>query len=400
MEPAKPEDESPESDEDLNAEEVKGKKNDSKPAEAESSEKDQERPDDETSEKPESVSESSPPPAARSALSGVSKLKVAAIAGASVIAGTVGIAYVPGLFEKDSSGSRWEDVSPKVGFTLGELSAGDPVESIVVTLKTGAEGDDLDERVDLHLGTGFPFCLFPLGGNSMSPAFAAFSQKTSLTPGSNSLPAGGSATFEFHREGENGRDLLESTTKLMKDLVVGDLSSIGFSSLGKSNWVLEGYIIEVNGKLFAKHDSLSAEAGTILSAARKDLDDSKPEIEILLSEIKTLSGYIATGLASDKDKADLKAKEDLVKESSEGLNLLAGQAAGFYPWYLEKDKKFTGATAASTANSLKEVSIRLIAGGGEQPGTRNHRRQVKGSAERSLSAIVILSDIDNRERFS
>lgn len=371
MDPAKPENDSPDSEKDLNTEEDLNKNEGLETPEAELSEEKGESLEAVSVEKEETGSDFISPSSAGDVSAGVSKLKVAAIAVSATVLGVVGVAYVPSLFEKDTSGSNWDDSSAKVGFTLGEISPDEPVESIVVTLKTGADGDDLNERVEVHLGAGFPFRLFPLGGSSMSPAFAAFSQETSLAPGTQGLAAGESATFEFHRDGENGRDVLESTSKLLKDLTVGDLSSIGFSSLGKSDWILEGYIIEVNGKLFAKHDSLSASAETVLSGIRKDLASGRSESEVLLTEIKTLSSFIATGLASDKDKADLKAKEEVVQQSAGRLNLLAGQAAGFYPWYLEKDEKFTAAVANSTAKPLEEINIRLIAGGGEQPGTRN-----------------------------
>ena len=115
--------------------------------------------------------------------SGVTKLKAAALAIIAAALGATGAIYGPPLFEQSSSGSSTsgssnsgssnsgsdskvtvvKDSGPKVGFTLGNLPATEPIEKIVVTLTAGAEGKEINERVDLHLGMGFPLRLFPLG---------------------------------------------------------------------------------------------------------------------------------------------------------------------------------------------------------------------------------------------
>ncbi len=311
---------------------------------------------------------------AATATSGASAVKTVMIAIGAAALGVTGAVYGPSLLQEfrpgESGGNEVVDGSvPKAGFTLGSISSSEPVSSIVVTLKAGADGADLNERVDVHLGTGFPLRLFPLGNDARTPAFAAFPQKSSLEPGETSIHAGGEATFEFSTQSENGQDLLGTTPQLLKDLTVGDLTAIGFSSLGASDWVLEGYRIEVNGKLFAEHDSVNARPGTVLGEVRKELASLKPESEVLLKEIADLKTLMATGLGSDKDKADLALKEAAMEEIAGPLNLLAGQGAGYYPWYVEQNKKLLSKIAVDSP--VSEIGIKLLAGGGEEPGTRN-----------------------------
>ncbi|MEQ1838925.1 MAG: hypothetical protein ABL994_00830, partial [Verrucomicrobiales bacterium] len=311
---------------------------------------------------------------AATATSGASAVKTVLIAISAAALGVAGAVYGPSLLQDSSPGSPGATDAgggsvPKAGFVLGSITSSEPVSSIVVTLKAGADGADLNERVDVHLGTGFPLRLFPLGNDARTPAFAAFPQKSSLDPGETSIRAGGEATFEFSTQSENGQDLLGTTPQLLKDLTVGDLTAIGLSSLGASDWVLEGYRIEVNGKLFAEHDSVNARPGTVLGEVRKELASLKPESEVLLKEIADLKTLLATGLGSDKDKADRALKEAAMEEIAGPLNLLAGQGAGYYPWYVEQNKKLLSNVAVDSP--VGEIGIKLLAGGGEEPGTRN-----------------------------
>lgn len=305
---------------------------------------------------------------------------VASIALAAGVVGGVGVVYGPKLLkEYQSSGVKVGDVgtddsardpdSRREGFRLGTLSAGEKVESISVTLMTGGEGDDLSEKVDLHLGLGFPLRLYPLGGESMNPAFAAFPQKSSLKRGENSIKAGESATFEFFVEGDKGQDILQTTPELLKDLTVGDLQVIGVASLGVSDWILEGYRIEVNGELFASNDSVDLQPKLLQESQRDKLAGLVPQKEVLLSEISELEAYIATGLASDADKAELAAKKGELEAGAGEVNELAGRTSGYYPWYLEEDDKFSASRVA--VNPVGKLGITVLAGGGEQPGTRN-----------------------------
>ena len=63
---------------------------------------------------------------------------------------------------------------PRTPFEKGSLPPDEPVESIKITLGIGPGGTALSEPVDVHLGLGFPFRLFPLGGTRREPSFAAF----------------------------------------------------------------------------------------------------------------------------------------------------------------------------------------------------------------------------------
>ncbi|HQW30351.1 MAG TPA: hypothetical protein PK529_14250, partial [Verrucomicrobiales bacterium] len=330
------------------------------------------------------VSKSSTPPVApgtaAGTAAGVTKLKAAALAITAAALGAAGAVYGPPLFKQSSSnpGSSVsnggnvavvKDSGPKVGFTFGKLPATEPVEKIVVTLTAGAEGKAINERVDLHLGMGFPLRLFPLGNESREPAFAALPQKSSLPRGVTSIKPGESATFEFFVKGEDGQDVLNTTPQLLKDLKVGDIKGVGFSSIGENGWILGGYRVEVNGKLFAANDSVNVRSDMVLAQIRRDLALGKPESEVLLKEIANLKKTTATGLSNPADKAKLAEKEAALAEIAEPLNRLAGQGAGYYPWYVERNEQFLSALAV--ASPVGEVGVKLTAGGGGDPGTRN-----------------------------
>ena len=331
----------------------------------------------------------------------------------AIIAGggaAVGVIYGPKLFESkpvtlttdsgvETSEIAAEEEAPKIGFSMGEFTGSEAIESIKVTLKIGANGSGLDEKVDLHLGTGFPLRLYPLGDDSREPAFAAFPQKSSLERGSNSLEPGSTATFEFSASGEAGQDVLKTTPELLKDLLVSDIQTIGFATLGSSDWTLEGYRIDVNGELFAENDSLDINPSALISGKRAEQEAMLPENETLLQEIETLETYVEANLATEADKQQLDEKRALVKEASGPINELTGQSSGYLPFFTEPSENFTPVGGA--APPVGEVNVTLVVGGGEQPGTRNPLYVKAGGKKFQLTSEVDpLSGIDAPQEFT
>ena len=260
--------------------------------------------------------------------------------------------------------------APKVGFRMGSVPPDEPITSIKVTLAVGGDGAELNEPVDLHLGVGFPLRLYPLGTDERAPSFAAFPQKSSLERGTNFVAPGQRAVFEFHAQsGEPGADELRTTPQLLADLKAGDLRQIGFASPARSAWVLDGYEIEVNGKLFAANDSVAHDAAGSRSGLQEAMRKLQPEHEQLAMQAADLAAYVATGLAGDADKEDLKKKQEALAKSAPPINALAARLAGAAPWYEEKNEAFKPAPTAGTP--LKNVEITLVAGGGDRPGSRN-----------------------------
>ncbi len=311
------------------------------------------------------------------ASSGFGKVLLLWLGGTATGAVLLGAAvlYVPGLDEKLKSlrggagdGAAVAEVERK-GFEMGTIAPGEAVRRIAVTLSVGKGGKDLAEPVDLHLGTGFPLRLYPLGSNSREPAFAAFPQKSNLPDGKNAITAGESATFEFSVSGERGADALNTTPQLLADLEAGDLRTIGFASRGQSDWVLAGYRIEVNGKLLAANDSVDRRPAETVAGTRAELQAEIPAIEGLAKAVADLETYVGSGLASDADKASLAAKREELAKVAGPMTGLVGQVTGSHPWYVEEDPGFAAARAGG--RFVRSVKVTVATGGGERPGSRN-----------------------------
>lgn len=263
-----------------------------------------------------------------------------------------------------------ESPAERVGFQMGTLQPNDPIQSLKVKLKVGENGEALMEGVDLHLGFGFPLRLYPIGTDSREPSFAAFPQKSSLEPGNNVLNPGESATFEYAVAPESpGLDELKTTPTLLDGLKVSDIHNIGFASKGSSDWVLEGYEIEVNGQRYASNDSVDKQVGEVQKANQAEVQKLLPAHEVLTEEIKELQAYIDTGFATAADEEQLEAKTKELNSSVAPLAELAGRVTGSYPWFHEDHAEFV--PSKEEGPLAEEVIVTLMAGGDEQPGTLN-----------------------------
>lgn len=257
---------------------------------------------------------------------------------------------------------------PRTPFEMGTLPPDEVVDSIKITLGVGTEGAALSEPVDVHLGLGFPLRLYPLGGVKREPSFAAFPHKSSLEGMLTAIQPGQMATFEFSaKEADAGTDVLRTSAQLLTGVKCGDLQSIGFASQGRTDWVLAGYRIEVNGKLFATNGLVDARAQQKLSASRESLMKLLPEYEAKVNK---------TTLSED-EKAVLKTEHALVRA-------LSGRVVGATPWHEESDEKFQPAPVAGTM--VESLRITLTGGSGPQQGTRNPVYLQAGSRKFLLSS--------------
>lgn len=257
---------------------------------------------------------------------------------------------------------------PRTPFEKGSLPPDEPVESIKITLGIGPGGTALSEPVDVHLGLGFPLRLYPLGGVKREPSFAAFPHKSSLDGMSDAIQPGQMATFEFNAKGDDaGLDALRTSQQLLADVKCGDLQRIGFASQGRSDWVLAGYRIEVNGKLFAANGLLDARAQEKLASSRASLMKLLPDYEAKTN---------ATNL-TDQEKAELKTTHALVRA-------LSGRVVGAVPWFEESYEALNPAAPAGT--KVENLRITLTGGKGPQQGTRNPVYLVAGARKFLLSS--------------
>ena len=103
---------------------------------------------------------------------------ISLVAGIAAVTGIVGGIVGPPIIDKIKGGSApngevtVDDANgpqpigqqgPAKGFTMGTVEGAQPIESISVTITVAGDGGDLDEQLNLDLGTGFPFRLYPLG---------------------------------------------------------------------------------------------------------------------------------------------------------------------------------------------------------------------------------------------
>lgn len=316
--------------------------------------------------------------------SGWGKLFVGLLLGGVIGAGALYVAKVnPSLMAKGPAPaqpavamSSGEDVDvpvkdeglPHTPFEKGALPADEPIQSIKITLGVGTDGTALSEPVDVHLGLGFPLRLYPLGGVKREPSFAAFPFKSSLEGMADAIQAGQMATFEFSATGDDGGlDALRTSQQLLADVKCGDLQRIGFASQGRSDWVLAGYRIEVNGKLFAANGRVNARAQEKLASSRASLMQMLPEYEA-----KTNAPRL-----TDDEKAELKTEHALVRA-------LSGRVVGAVPWFEESNEALISASAAGA--KVENLRITLTGGKGPQQGTRNPVYLVAGARKFLLSS--------------
>lgn len=242
---------------------------------------------------------------------------------------------------------------PLTPFEKGFLPADEAIESIKITLGVGTEGTELNEPVDVHLGLGFPLRLFPLGGEKREPSFAAFSHRSSLAGGSQTIQPGQMATFEFStNETDIGQDNLRTTKQLLSEVKCGDLQRIGFASQGRSDWVLAGYRIEVNGKLFAANGLVNARAQDQLAIHREDLLKILPEYE-----------------ARSKQATLTEAEQAAFKDQHLRVRELSGRITGAVPWFEETSPNLQ--PTALTGTPIQALRVTLTTSSGAQSGTRN-----------------------------
>jgi len=257
---------------------------------------------------------------------------------------------------------------PQTPFEMGALPADEAVETIKITLGVGMNGAALSEPVDVHLGLGFPLRLYPLGGSQRDASFAAFSQKSSLEGGTTEIQPGQMATFEFSAKNvDAGLDTLLTSHQLLAGVKCGDLQRIGFASQGHNDWVLAGYRIEVNGKLFAANGVVEAKAQEKLATSRDKLMKLLPEYEANASRLSP----------SEAEKATLRQQHEQVRA-------LSGRVTGAVPWWEEASPAFKPEPPKGTL--VQNVRVTLQTGSGAQPGTRHPLYLVAGARKFLLSA--------------
>lgn len=256
-------------------------------------------------------------------------------------------------------------------FRVGKIEPATPIERIKLTITLAPNGADLDEPVDLHLGLGFPLRLFPLGADRREPGFAAIPQTTTLPAGATTLKAGETASFEFILTSPtaDNADVLKTTPELLRDLRERDVAKIGFASRGKSDWILQDYAIEMNGKPLASHTGMNARCQLIQQANQQSLQEAIEEYETLSRDSKDKEAAVLSGLASDAEIVILQELQKTLAEKADTINDLAARITGALPWYTHQGEDFP--PAPIKGDLIHTLEVTLVPQETDRSGSRN-----------------------------
>jgi hypothetical protein len=215
----------------------------------------------------------------------------------------------------------------------GDFDGQSAIESITVKVNIGSDGEDLQEPVALDLGLGFPLWLHPVGRHDEETLpFGAVCQSSTAT---STVAAGQSATFTFNNSGDPGLDHRRSTEQLLKGVRIADISRIGFTSQGSTEWVLGGYEISINGRLFVANDSINVRISEAQEAAAFRLAELDLQVGPLEQELTELKALEETGLADESDLTRLQELDESLGPLLAEKRRLEAQRNGLYPWYEE-----------------------------------------------------------------
>jgi hypothetical protein len=172
----------------------------------------------------------------------------------------------------------------------------------------------------------------------------------------------------FRVDGEPGQDMLRTSPQLLTGVTVSDIERIGFSSQGTQAWVLAGYEIQINGRLFAANDNVGANARDANDAARLRLTELEAELQPLEVEFADLQSLIELGLATDADRTRLTEIEGALNPLRDEAARLTAQLDGRMAWYVEPD--FRGPGRASP--SVQSAAVTLLTADHQHAGTDNY----------------------------
>ncbi|MBN8624718.1 MAG: hypothetical protein J0M17_04420, partial [Planctomycetes bacterium] len=279
--------------------------------------------------------------------------------------------------------SRWSFVVWVLGFGVpcagafaGEfqktrIPGEEPLSTIEVSFTTSAAGEALDEPLDLHLGLGFPLRLYTPQDAESRPGFAAYPQATSPSSLTEGLMPGETATFTFQIDSADARgaDELNATPALLRDLRVRDVQRLGFASPARSGWMLEDYSVKLNGKLFANHRGIRADAREERRVLEGELQQLSAEYEYQAREAAELVEVAASGLARAEETARLQELQATLQQGSERLTELALRINGALPWYVESHEDFRPAPIAG--DPVRSIEVGLTTQVGPNTGSEN-----------------------------
>lgn len=86
---------------------------------------------------------------------------------------------------------------------------------------------------------------------------------------------------------------------------VSDIRRIAFASRADHGWIISGYKIEINDKLFLSNDDVNANRRGLQDAARERLTELNRDLVPRQEELNDLQDLAIAGLATEEDQARL-----------------------------------------------------------------------------------------------
>ena len=188
------------------------------------------------------------------------------------------------------------------------LQSDEAVETIRVELLVAAGGEDLNEPIARDLGLGFPLWLHRLG--RIEDANAPFGAVPQIGTDAHAIRTGQRASFQFSTTGPDGQDDLNTSAQLLSGVHISDISRIGLASKGEGGWVIEGYTLDINGRVFSSNGAINAKGREIQNAARARLAEIEKTISPQQDELQSIQALVSIGLANSSEKSRLSELRD------------------------------------------------------------------------------------------
>jgi hypothetical protein len=120
---------------------------------------------------------------------------------------------------------------------------------------------------------------------------------------------------------------------LFRDVLRHDPQRGGFASLGKSDWILQNYSIEINGRTVVSEKDVNLRPQQIQRENQARLQEKAAEFEAALNEVSRLEATALTGLGTDAELEQLQARQDELNAAADDVNKLASIVNGALPWH-------------------------------------------------------------------
>jgi len=236
---------------------------------------------------------------------------------------------------------------------MGNETDDQTIEHIKVTIGVASNSDALSGSVDLDCGFKLPLRLTSRNTGyvkSDNEQEAVLPSRTSIAPDS-TLEAGRTAWFEFDDSVGDGFVSLGS-------LRASGIRRIRFITAADSAWAMEGYTIEINGRLFAANHALNSAATEKQHANRIRFTELTKRQSELSETIASLQALIAAGSA-DEYKPELNKLQEEAAVVSRELEVLRPALAA--PFFVETQFR---PVAPSMATGAREANANTSPGSG------------------------------------